>query len=48
MKRHRIYYKEEGGGLFPSSNHMNVMGLRQIYDPKLVLLSLPTCLVSVS
>ncbi len=32
---HKMYYKEEGGGLFPSLGHVNVISLRQVHDPKL-------------
>jgi hypothetical protein len=33
---HKMYYKEEGGALFPSLSHVNVISPRQIHDPKLI------------
>jgi len=35
-KKSKIYYKEEGGGLFTNPCHVNVMNPKQVHDPKLV------------
>jgi hypothetical protein len=37
MMRFRIYYKEEGGNLFPNLGHVNVVNPKQVYDLKLIL-----------
>jgi hypothetical protein len=32
---HKMYYKEDGDGLFPSLGHVSVISPKQVYDPKL-------------
>jgi hypothetical protein len=32
---HKMYYEKEGGGLFPSLDHVSVTSPRQVHDPKL-------------
>jgi uncharacterized membrane protein len=32
---HKMYYKEEDDGLFPSLDHVSVISPRQVHDPKL-------------
>jgi len=37
MKRHKVYYREEGGGLLSNLGCVNVVSPKQICDPKLIL-----------
>lgn len=45
-KRHILHYKEKDDRFFFSNlSYVNVMNPKQVYDPKLVLFSLITCIV---
>jgi hypothetical protein len=45
MERHKIYDREEDGGLLSSLISVNLVSLKQVYDPKLVPFALSTCIV---
>ncbi len=41
----KVYYRQEGEDILPSSKCVNVMSPKQMYDPKLVPFSPTTCII---